>query len=204
MRSLRLVLVPLLLVVSSLAMLGQQRFLSNDEVKLALDGKGKSHWVEIQDMGLMAAQGSQVPRIVLFMPEAILAIRAETAKKSFTQYVPSEEDKRSSLTIAARGYAGKTIADGCTSVTRVVLLSDQSGKVVREAYLSEAVNEVWKNNLGGTNRCQALRVKFGLDDVAVVKAATVDGEFFVAVFSGATNTKTYKVKKKHQRQLGLN
>jgi hypothetical protein len=32
-----------------------------------------------------------------------------------------------SLTIVAQGNAGKTIADGCTSITRVVLLLDPPG-----------------------------------------------------------------------------
>jgi len=151
----------------------------------------------------MAAQGNQVPKISLFMPEAVLAIRAEAAKKQFIQYEPTEEDKRRSLMIVAQGYAGKTIAEGCTSITRVVLLSDPSGGVVQEAYLSEPLGELWRNNFGATNDCQALRTKFSLDDVQKVRAAASNSEFFVAVFSGTVNTKTYKIKKKHQSKLGL-
>jgi hypothetical protein len=101
--------------------------LSDADVKLALGGKGKDRWVQIQDMGLMAAQGNQVPTITLYMPEAFLAIRSESAKKQYTQYQPTEEDKRRSLMIVAQGYTGKTIVSGCTSITRVVLLSDSSG-----------------------------------------------------------------------------
>jgi hypothetical protein len=107
--------------------------LSDDEVKLAVSGKGRDHWVFIQDAGLMAAQGNQVPAITLFMPEAVLAIRDESAKKQFTRYEPADEDKQRSLMIVAQGYAGKTIAEGCTSITRIVLLSDSSGGVVQEA-----------------------------------------------------------------------
>jgi hypothetical protein len=177
--------------------------LSDNELKLALSGKGRDHWVQIEDMGLMAAQGNQAPRITLFMPEAVLAIRAESAKKQFTQHEPLEEDKRRSLMIVAQGYAGKTITEGCTSITRVVLVSDPSGGVVKEAYLSEPLSETWKNNFGATNNCQELRTKFTLDDVHEVKAAAPNGEFFVAVFSGTVNTKTYKIKRKHQSKLGL-
>ncbi len=177
--------------------------LSDDQVKLALNGKGRDHWVLIQDMGLMAAQGNQVPTITLYMPEAVLAIRAEAAKKQFIQYKPSEEDKRRSLMIVAQGYAGKTITEGCTSITRVVLLSDPSGDVVKEAYLSEPLAEVWRNNFGATSRCQALRTMFSLDDVRKVRAAAPNGEFLVAVFSGSVNTKTYKIKRKHQSKLDL-
>lgn len=178
--------------------------LSDEEVKLALGGKGKDHWVSIQDMGLMAAQGNQVPTITLYMPDAVLAMRVESAKKQFTHFEPSEEDKRRSLMIVAQGYAGKTIAEGCTSITRIVLLSDSSGGVVEEAYLSEPLGETWRNSFGATDQCQALRAKFSLEDVHRVKAAAPNGEFLVAVFAGTVNTKTYKIKHKHQSKLGLN
>jgi hypothetical protein len=85
----------------------------------------------------------------------------------------------------------------------VVLLSDPNGTIVKEAYLSEPLEETWRNNVGGTNHCQELRAKFTLDDVQKVKAAAHDGEFYVAVFAGSVNTKMYKVKKKHQSSLKL-
>jgi hypothetical protein len=40
-------------------------------------------------------------------------------------------------------------------------------------------------------------------DVRKVKAAAPNGEFLVAVFAGSVNTKSYKIKKKHQSKLGL-
>lgn len=178
--------------------------LTAEEVEMALTAKEKDHWALIQDMGLMAAQGNQVPAITLYMPEAVLAIRARSAKKQFTQFEPSAEDKRRSLMIVAQGYAGKTIAEGCTSITRIVLLSDPSGGIVEEAYLSEPLDETWRNNFGATNSCQQLRAKFSLDSVKKVKAAAPNGEFLVAVFAGAVNTKMYKIKHKHQAKLGLN
>jgi hypothetical protein len=177
--------------------------LSDEEVEMALSGNGEDHWVFIQDAGLMAAQGNQVPAITLYMPEAVLAIRGESAKKQFIRYEPAEEDRRRSLMIVARGYAGKTIAEGCTSITRIVLLSDSSGGVVQEAYLSEPLGETWRNAFGATNQCQSLRAKFALADVRKVQAAAPNGEFLVAVFAGSVNTKMYKIKKKHQFKLGL-
>jgi hypothetical protein len=177
--------------------------LSDDEVRQALSGKGRDHWVFMEDQGFMAAQGNQVPAITLFMPEAVLAIRTESARKQFTRYEPDEEDKRRSLMIVARGYAGKTIAEGCTSITRIVLLSDPSGSVVQEAYLSEPLTETWRNGFGATDRCQELRAKFSLSDVRKVRAAAPNGEFLVAAFAGSVNTKMYKVKRKHQSKLGL-
>jgi hypothetical protein len=175
--------------------------LSDEEVKLALSGRGRDHWVSIEDMGLMAAQGNQVPTITLYMPEAVLARRGESAKKQFTQYEPPDEDKRRSLMIVAQGYAGKTITEGCTSITRVVLLSDPSGGIVEEAYLSEPLGEIWRNNFGASNHCQALRTKFSLDSVQKVRAAAPNGEFLVAVFAGTVKTKMYKIKHKHQSKL---
>jgi hypothetical protein len=186
------------------ATLAQPNLLSDEEVKAAMGGKGKDHWVEIQDMGLMAAQGNQVPAITLYMPEAILARQAEAAKKQFTRYEPSDEERQRSLVVVARGYAGKTITEGCTTITRVVLVSDpSSGGVVEESYLSEPLGETWRNNFGAVNECQALRAKFWLDDVRKAEAAAPNGEFFVAVFSGTVRTKVYKIKKKHQSKLEL-
>ncbi len=177
--------------------------LSPAEVEAAINGAGIDHWVDIEDMGLMAAQGAQVPRITLYMPEAIIARQSRSAKNQFIRYEPSEEDELRSLTVVARGYAGKTITEGCTSITRVVLLSDPSGRTIGESYVSEPLDEVWRNNFGATDVCQALRAKFAISEVKGVRAAAPNGEFLVAVFSGGVRTKTYKVKTKHQSKLGL-
>jgi hypothetical protein len=176
--------------------------LSPEEVQRAIRGEGKDHWIEIEDMGLTAAHGGQTPKILLFMPEAVLAMQSESAKKQFTAYEPASEDKRRSLMIVAHGSVGRTAREGCTPITRVVLLSDPSGGLVKEAYLSEPIKETRQNGSRAAH-CQALRTKFSLDDVQKVKAAAPDGEFLVAVFSGTVNTKMYKIKKKHQSKLGL-
>jgi hypothetical protein len=188
---------------NSVAAAAGQDSLSPEEVKSALGGNGASHLVAIQDMGFMAAQGNQIPSITLYMPEAVLAIRAASARKQFTSYVPTEEDERRSLTVVAEGYAGKTVAEGCTSITRIVLVSNSSGGVVKESYLSEPMSEVWHNGFGATSECQALRAKFSLADVQEVKAAAPNGEFSIAVFAGGVNTKLYKIKQKHLAKLGL-
>jgi hypothetical protein len=183
--------------------LSSQDGLTDNEVKAALAGQGRQHWTSITDMGLMAAQGNQLPQISLYMPEAVLAVQAESAKKQYIPYQPTEDDKRRSLTIIAQGYAGKTIAEACTSIIRVVLLSDASGSVVKEAYMSEPLSETWRNGFWATNACQELRAKFNLSDVEQVKTVAKDGEFFVAVFSGPVKTKIYKIEKKQQENLGL-
>lgn len=178
--------------------------LSDDQVQLALAGIGKDHAVAIMDGG--PGSPSLTPHlasITLFMPEAVLAMQSASAKSQFIKYTPSDEEKRKSLMIQAHGRAGSTIQDGCTSVTRVVLLSDPSGHVMKEPYFSEPSTQVWRNGFGATNECDDLIAKFSLKDVQQVKGAAPNGEFFVAVFSGTANTKTYKVKSKYQAKLGL-
>jgi hypothetical protein len=54
----------------------------------------------------MVAQGRQVTGITLYMPEAVVAIQAESAKKQFIKYEPTEEEKSKSLTIIAHDCAG--------------------------------------------------------------------------------------------------
>lgn len=179
------------------------RELSAEEIKAAVSGVGKNHFVVIEDMGLFAAQGAQVPKIALYMPEAVLAIRSESARKQFIRYEPEQEDRRRAMMVIAHGYVAQYAPGGCDSITRVILLSDASGQVVEEPYLSEPLGETWSNAFGATTQCQALRVKFSLDSVLRVKAAAPNGEFLVAVFAGSVNTKMYKVKNRHQSRLEL-
>ena len=177
--------------------------LTDDEVNAALRGNGRDHWVEIEDMGLMAAQGARVPAIALYLPEALLAIRSESARKQFLKYEPTSEDRRRALTVTAQGFVAETLRGGCNSITRVVLLSDPSGKVIKEAYLSERISETWRNTFGASNLCDTLKAKLSLDDVREVRAAAEGHEFYIAVFSGSVMTKMYKIKHKHQSKLGL-
>jgi len=177
--------------------------LSDDEVNSALSGVGRDHWVWIEDQGLMAAQGAQTPSITLYLPEAILAMQNESAKKQFLKYEPTEEERQRALTVVAEGYVAKNVLGGCNSITRIILLSDPSGTIVKEAYLSEPLEATWRNVFGTSNYCQALRAKFSLEDVRQVRAAAKDGEFYIAVFASSVNTKMYKIKHKHQSKLGL-
>ena len=177
--------------------------LSDEEVNSALSGNGRGHWVRVEDMGLMAAQGAKVPSVTLLLPEALLAMRSESAKKQFITYQPTQEERQRALVVVAEGFVAETVQGGCQSITRIILLSDPSGNVVKEAYLLEPLGETWRNAFGATNYCQALRAKFSLEDVELVRAAAQDHEFYIAVFSGTVKTKMYKIKHKHQSKLGL-
>jgi hypothetical protein len=171
----------------------------------AEEATGKDHTVAIMDGGVGAPSATPlVASITLFMPEAVIAMKSASARSQFLKYSPSDEDRQRALMIQAHGAAGRTIQEGCTSITRVVLLSDPAGRVVKEAYYSEPATQVWKNGYGATNECDDLIVKFWLKDVEDVKSAASNREFFVAVFSGSVNVKTYKVKRKFQVKLGLN
>jgi hypothetical protein len=177
--------------------------LSDDEVRAALAGAGKDHLVNINDNSLMAAQGAlgTLPHITLLFPEAFIAIRSEQAKKQFLAYDPTEEDRERALIVFAQGYVGKTVGEGCESITRLVLLSDEQGTVVEESYTSETGSEVWSNAFGASNYCQWLRAKFRFSQVQHVRASAKDGEFYIAVFAGSVRTKTYKIKHRFQEHL---
>src|ERR1700745_1174223 len=88
--------------------INRRNLMGTEVVGQAIRGFGGAHWVIIRDMGLMAAQGNQQPSISLYMPEAVLFIQSSSAKRQYTQFVPSEEEKRRALMIVAEGYAGKT------------------------------------------------------------------------------------------------
>jgi hypothetical protein len=174
---------------------------------------GRDHYVRLLDIEkpfsaqswreALNGRTSRSAEITMFMPEAVLSIQSEAARRQFVQYVPTDEDLRRSITIIAEGYVPADARLACDSITRVILLSDTSGHVVEEPYLSEPLAETWRNAFGVTNQCQALRVKFSMISVERVKAAAPGGEFLVGEFAGNAFSKMYKIKKKHQSRLGL-
>jgi hypothetical protein len=178
--------------------------ISATEVRAAIQGEGKNHWVNLMAGGEGSPQITpKIAYIELLMPEAILAEKSASARSQFLPYDPKEEDEQHALTIFAYGGAGETIQDGCISITRVVRLSSETGGIVKEAFVSDSAAETWRNGFGASNQCDSIWTKFTFEDVSAVKAAAKDGEFYVAVFSGSVKLKVYKVKKKHQTKLSL-
>ncbi|MBZ5525626.1 MAG: PEGA domain-containing protein [Acidobacteriia bacterium] len=186
--------------------------LSDAEVQQALQGEGEKRWVKLTDYAGSFARSmatgngntAQDPAIFIFTSESLLAIRARSAKKQYAEYRPSYEDTVKGLTIVAHGFANGTSSGPlCTTITRVVLLSDDSGKAVAEAHSSEGREESWQNGFGAQAHCQSLRTKFLMPDVQRVMHAADKSEFLVAVFSGTVKTKAYRVKAKHLDALGL-
>jgi hypothetical protein len=160
-------------------------------------------FVHIEDGGILAAQGKKVPFINIFTVEGLIAYEKTIAKQTFRQYNPSNVNLNPHIHILAQGYVGKNITSGCESITRIVLLSDEAGSVVREAYWSESEPVTYLNNFNAKMQCNVLRAKFDMEDVRYVRESAKDGEFYVAVFSGTINNKTYKIKHKHQNKLDL-
>jgi hypothetical protein len=192
--------------------------LSDEDIAQAREGKGKEQQVRLTDVsgvvtrsivaGLLNSdhtndvQIAQNATLTIYSALAVIAIRQASAKKQFLDYQPSEEDERRSFTLIASGFEIAGTASSRTYISRIVLLSDPSGKVVEEAYLTKPLDANWSNAFGA-NHGQSFLAKFSMESVENVKEAAANGEFVVAVFSGESMTKMYKVKTKHQTQLGL-
>ncbi|SPE44876.1 exported hypothetical protein [Candidatus Sulfotelmatobacter sp. SbA7] len=152
--------------------------LSPAEVKAALSGSGSKHCVTLTDDGLMFAAAisgrgelAQEPSVTILMPDAIIAMRSMFARNQFLTYEPDAEDLRRSLTIIAEGLAiGSPSGPSCSSINRVVLLSDRSSGTTAEAYASESTNETWQNGFGASSQCESLQARFSLASVHRVQA----------------------------------
>jgi hypothetical protein len=164
--------------------------LSEDEVKRAMNGQGRDHWIWLENL-----------ISVIRMPEAEIGRHAEFAKKQFSEYVPSEEDKQRAITIEL----GPGIT--CISqlyVTKMLLLSDKTGTVKEEPYLSEHRGSTGQNGFGAKSYCEDYVAKFSLASIHRVAAAAPNGEFIIAMFiDGSADPKFYTIKKKQQSKLGL-
>ena len=137
------------------------------------------------------------------MPDAIIYIKAELTRKQFLSYQPSEEDRKRLLTIFAQGYIGKTYQEGCASVTGCAPIESiwwSCGRGVLGGVGYRGVGQCVR----GYELLWKTQGEVSMAAVKRVQVAAQGGEFFVAVFSGAQNTKTYKIKHKHQAKLGLN
>jgi hypothetical protein len=187
-------------------------FLTPAEVQAAQAGDGMKHHIALSDVGGnflrdMAAAAAcdycstgREAGVDVYLPEALIALRSQLARRQYLSYSPVQEDLRRGLIVFARGWVG-TVTTGCQSVTRIALLSDFGGGVVEEAYLSRPADNVWQNAFGAQINCQTLMARFSIDSVNRVQAAASKGEFLIAVFAGSTN-KVYTLKRKHQSKLG--
>ena len=117
------------------------QFLSPGEVQAAISGHGRNHHVYLSDIGGnflrdMATAMTDCSTcstvdagILVYLPDALIALHSELARRQYLPYTPVKEDLQRSLTVFAQGWVG-TITTGCQSITRIVLLSDVQGTVV--------------------------------------------------------------------------
>jgi hypothetical protein len=191
-----------------------QDVLSTAEVNSALAGNGADRWITLTDNRLVFAAAlsgnygslSQEPSITILMPEAIIAQRSRFARKQFSPYQPGPDEVQRAVVIVAEGIAlGSASGPQCSSITRISLLSDRSGKTVEEADSSDTTSENWQNGFGATSECQSLRAKFSMSNVRRVEANAASGEFLVAVFyANVADPRIFKIKKRYLKKLGLN
>lgn len=191
-----------------------QEALSSAEIESALAGNGADRWITLTDNRLVIAAAlsgsygslAQEPSITILTPEAIIAQHSRFARKQFSAYQPGPDETQRALVIVAEGIAlGSASGPQCSSITRIALLSDRSGKSVAEADSSGATTENWQNGFGATSECQSLRAKFSMSEVHRVEANAGNGEFLVAVFyANVADPRIFKIKKRYLRKLGLN
>lgn len=191
-----------------------QQVLSQEEIGSALAGNGADRWITLTDNRLVFAAAlsgndgsvAQEPSVTILMPEAVIAQHSRFSHKQYLPYQPGPDEIQRSVLVIAKGIAlGSTFGPQCSSIARIALLSDRSGKSVAEADSSEPTNKDWQNGFGATSECQSLRARFSIIDVRRVQANASDGEFLIAVFyANVADPRIFKIKKRYLKKLGLN
>lgn len=178
--------------------------LSDAEVAAAIAARVDSGFVYIEDMGFTTPTfcKAQMPSEAIFTPAGWLNAQSINARKQYLPFKPSPDDTLRVLTIVSKGCANGTAAGPvCDTISRVALLSNKSGSVVVEAIGQHPLTQSWQNGYGATAACSALVSQFSLADVQKVRNGK--GEFLIATFNGTQLLKTYTVKEKHIKKLGL-
>jgi hypothetical protein len=178
--------------------------LSQDEIAAAIAAPANSGFVYIEDAGFATPSvcTAQMPSEAIFTPAGWLNAQSLSAKKQFLKFEPTPDDTLRVLTILSKGCAGGTLAGPvCQTITRVVLLSGKDAKVVVEAIGQHPLSQSWQNGFGAAAACSSLVSQFSMADVQNVRYGK--GEFLIATFDGAQRLKTYTVKQKHFKKLGM-
>lgn len=201
------ILGPIIILMGLSSLFAQSQLgdhLSSDEIRAATALKPGSGFVAIMDSGFLTPSlcKAQMPEEFIYTPEGWLNALSINARHQYLPFNPQPEDTLRALTIISQGCASGTLSGpACDSITRVVLLSDKDGSVVIEAVDSHPRSSTWQNGFGATAACSSLVSKFTMADVQ--KARNEKGEFLIATFDGATHLKTYTVKSRFIKKLGL-
>ena len=178
--------------------------LSDAEVAAAVAARSDSGFAYIEDGGFTTPTycAAQMPSESLFTPAGWINARSINAKKQYLPFHPTPDDTLRVLTVVSKGCANGTAAGPvCDTISRVALLSDKRGTVVVESVSQHPLTQSWQNGYGAKTACSALVSQFSLADVQKVRNGK--GEFLIATFNGAQLLKTYTVKEKHIKKLGL-
>ncbi|MFZ0629733.1 MAG: hypothetical protein WA399_16940 [Acidobacteriaceae bacterium] len=178
--------------------------LSDTEIAAAVAAPANSGFVDIMDAGFMTPTlcTAQMPSEAVFTPAGWVNVQSALARRKFLPFHPNPDDTVRALRIISKGCANGTPSGPvCDSITRVVLLSDKAGTVTAEAIKQYSVPITWQNGHGATTTCANLISLFSMDDVTRVRKE--HGEFLIATFNGSQPLKTYTVKEKHLKKLGL-
>ncbi len=145
---------------------------------------------------------AQIPEEFLYTPQGWVNTLSRLAKRQYLPFNPQPEDTLRAMTIVSQGCAlGTPAGPSCDSITRVALLSDMSGTMVAEALDTHPIAKTWQNGFGATAACTNLVSKFSMADVQKVRNGK--GEFLIATFAGSTLLKTYTVKQRFIKKLGM-
>ena len=194
----------LLLFLASLTWAQSPDHLSDTEVAAAVAARPDTGFVSIEDMGFTTPSRckAQMPSESIFTAAGWVNAQSINAKKQYLQYQPTPDDTLRVLTVVSRGCAtGTTAGPVCDTITRAALLSDKGGNVVVEAISQRPLAQSWHNAYGATAECSELVSEFSLADVQKVRNSK--GEFLIVTFNGVQLLKTYAVKEKHIKKLGL-
>jgi hypothetical protein len=178
--------------------------LSPAEISAAVSAKPNTGFIELPDMGALLTSmcKAQYPNELLYTPEGWINALSISDKKQYLPFNPTPDDTLRALTVISHGCAtGTPAGPACDSITRVALLSDKGGAVVVESLSSKSVSATWQNGFGATAACTSLVSKFSMADVQKVRNAK--GEFLIVTFNGSTLLKTYNVKERFIKKLGM-
>lgn len=178
--------------------------LSDAEIAAAIAARPDTGFVYIEDMGFSTTFSckAQMPSEAVFTPSGWINAQSINAKKQYLPFRPTPDDTLRVLTIVSKGCANGTAAGPvCDTISRVALLSDKGGSVVVEAIGQHPLTQSWQNGYGAQAVCSGLVSQFSLADVQ--KLRNGKGEFLIATFNGTQLLKTWTVKEKHIKKLGL-
>lgn len=153
-----------------------------------------------------AAQGSRGFSLEVFTPLSWIEQLSSNATKEYRAFSPADltrEDLAPVLRVVIYPDLPLTLSASSRAVSdsvQHVVVRDEAKRVVAQPLAKDQFTQETSNAMGGRADYAGLRAVFSLEDVARVRAASPDHEFFVTVV-GQGSEKNFKIKKKHFEKL---